>query len=27
MGNLKKIALAGQLKRLRNETREELGVT
>jgi peptide deformylase len=26
MGNLKKIALAGQLKRLRNETREELGV-
>jgi peptide deformylase len=26
MGNLKKIALSGQLKRLRNETREELGV-
>ena len=27
MGNLKKIAFAGQLKRLRNETREDLGVT
>ena len=27
MGQLKKIALAGQLKRLRNETREDLGVT
>jgi peptide deformylase len=27
MGNLKKIALAGQLKRLRNETRDELGVS
>lgn len=26
MGNLKKIALAGQLKRLRKETREELGM-